>query len=157
MKSHTSLLDMTPMVYKLLSNTLADIATDTSKATTDTVVVIGGQEGDEVSPVCWKVDQTGQIVRLCSIPVDDLSVRFSVCKTPQGFILTGGAEKKLCIMFIASAKSWVRLQDMLTVRQCHGSIYVKDFLYVLGGVRGKYSRNSEPTCSVDSMNIKDGK
>ena len=44
MKTHESLLDKTPMVYKLLSNRLVDIATATSEASTDTVVMVGGEK-----------------------------------------------------------------------------------------------------------------
>ena len=45
MKTNESLLDKTPMVYKLLSNTLADIA-----KVAETVVVVGAQEdvGEEI-------------------------------------------------------------------------------------------------------------
>ena len=133
--------------------TLADIALEISTKMTDTVVIVGGQEGETVSDVCWKVDQSEAIVQFCDIPIADLETRCSVCKLPQGFVITGGADSCLCIMFIASTKSWVRLQDILEERQCHGSVCVNEVLYVLGGYLGEDNQHSN---SVDSMVIKNG-
>ena len=79
-----------------------------------------------------------------------------MCKIPQGFVITGGADSCLCIMFIASTKSWVRLQDILEKRQCHGSVCVKEVLYLLGGYLGKYKKGNTPSNCVDSVIMKDG-
>ena len=155
-KIHESLLDKTPMVYKLLLKTSAGIRASTAKTMTDTVIIVGGQEGEEVSPVCWEVDQTNEIVPLCDIPVNGLTTRFSVCSVPQGFIITGGRGKRLCLMFIHSTRSWVRLQDMLDKRQCHGSVSAKEKVYVFGGFIGKYTSSSDPTNSVHLLIMKEG-
>ena len=152
-KIHESLLDKTPMVYKLLLKTSASIRAATAKSVTDTVVIVGGEEGEEVSPVCWKVDQSNEVVHLCDIPASDLTRRLSVCVIPNGFVLTGGANKFLCMMFFATTKSWVRMQDMLKVRQCHGSISVNGFLYVLGGY---VDNDDDPSDSVDLIMVECG-
>ena len=154
METYESLLDKTPVVCKLLMKTSVDIAVENSE--TDTVVIVGGREGEEVNEVCWKVAQCGvdqSIVQLCDIPIDELDAKCSVCKIPQGFVITGGVRSRLCVMFIASTKSWVRLQDILEERQCHGSVCVNKVLYVLGGYLGEDDQHSN---SVDSMIMKNG-
>ena len=122
----------------------------------DTIVVVGGLEGNVVSPGCWKVNQSNEVVHLCDIPDGSLGAHFSVCQTPQGFLITGGAGSRLCMMFIALKKSWVRLEKMLMIRQGHGSICIKEVLYVLGGFVGRYTLNSKPSNSVQSMVMKNG-
>ena len=155
-KIHVSLLDRTPMVYKLLINTLADITTDSSIA--DTVVVIGGEEDDDtVSRVCWRVNPSTEIENLCEIPVDDLAVKFSVCITPLGFLITGGEGKRLCIMYATKAKSWVKLQDLIVPRDSHGSICVQNVFYVFGGYLGENTTGIKPSASVQSMKMDHGR
>ena len=96
-------------------------------------------------------------MQFCEIPIDELEAKHSVCKIPQGFVITGGVDSCLCIMFIASIKSWVRLQDILEERQCHGSVCVNEVLYVLGGYLGQYTEGSNKASdSVDSMILKNG-
>ena len=63
----------------------------------------------------------------------------------------------MCIMFIASTRSWLRMHDMLTMRQCHGTICAKQVLYVLGGFVGIYREDSKCTNSVDYMIMERGK
>ena len=156
METYESLLDKTPVVCKLLMKTLADIAVEISKKMTDTVIIVGGQEGETVSDVCWKVYQSDAILQFCEIPIDELEAKHSVCKIPQGFVITGGADSCQCIMFTALTKSWVRLQDILEQRQCHGSVCVNEVLYVLGGYLGESEEDRKHTNSVDSMVMKHG-
>ena len=156
METYEQLLDKTPVVCKLLMKSLADIAVEISKKITDIVIIVGGQEGHQVNDVCWKVDQSDAIVQFCDIPIDELETKHSVCKISQGFVITGGVDSCLCIMFIASTKSWVRLQDILENRQCHGSVCVNEVLYMLGGYLGQYTEGSKPSDSVLSMIMKNG-
>ena len=151
-KTHGSLLDKTPMIYKLLVNTLADIETDA-------VVVIGGREGDNVhsNTVCWKIDKSNEVSHMSDIPAADLGASISLCVIPQGFVITGGAGPPLCMMFIASTKLWVRLQDLLEQRHGHGSICVENVLYILRGFMGKPIKGLECSDSVHSMELKCGK
>ena len=156
MKTHESLLDKTPMVYKLLFKTLSGIRADTSKIMSDTVVIVGGQDGNKVNQVCWKVDQSDEIVQLCDIPSSDLGEKCSVCEIPQGFVMTGGTGSLICMMFTISTKLWVRLQNLLDERHGHGSICVKEVLYVLGGYLGKYTEGKQMSDSVHLMKMKKG-
>ena len=154
---HESLLDKTPMVYKLLLKISASIRADMPKTMSDIVVVVGGQEGSKVSPVCWKLDQSNEIVHLCDISTSDLATKFSVCEIPRGFVITGGIESRMCMMFTVSTKLWVKLQDLLDERRCHGSIFVKKILYVLGGYLGEYTEGQTSLSrSVHLMLMKKG-
>ena len=156
METYEPLLDKTPMAYKLLFKTMADSAVTTSKTMTDMLVVVGGKEDGTVSPVCWKVNQSKEIVHLCDIPDGTIGGSSSVCKTPQGFLITGGVGSRLCMMFIAVTKSWVQLKDMLIIRQAHGSICIKEVLYVFGGFIGKCTNSSKAAASVQSVMLKGG-
>ena len=157
-KTHIKLLDKTPMVYKLLFNALTDLGPDT-------VVVVGGVETDgmdytipcDSNKVCWKVDKSNEIVHLCDIPPGGGTVKFSLCVIPQGFVITGGIGKPLCLMFMAPKRQWVTLQDLLERRYAHGSICIKNVLYILGGYVGKPKKNMECCDSVYSMVLKYGK
>ena len=151
-KTHGSLLDKTPVVYKLLVNILADTETDA-------VVIIGGQEGAEIlsNTVCWKVDKSNEVSHMNDIPIGNLGASISLCVIPQGFVITGGASEPICMMFIALTKLWVRLQDLLVQRHGHGSICVENVLYILGGFIGKPRKGIECSDSVHSMELKYGK
>ena len=129
-KTYESLFEKVPIVYRLLNIALA------GATKSNTVVVVGGEVRDEVSRTCWRVDHSDQIVPLCDIPDNDLTERFSVCTIPQGFVITGGLDEYLCMMFTAATKSWVRLQDLIESRRAHGSICVRNVLYILGGFLG---------------------
>ena len=154
METYETLLDKTQTGYKLLSKTLADIATDISKTTTDTMVILGGEEDDgNTSLLCWKVEKSNEVVHLCNIPTSQDSGEFSVCMFSQGLVITGGIDSRMCMMFIASTKSWVRLQNMLQNRDGHGSVCIKGVLYVLGGFVGDCRL---PSNSVQSMVMEDG-
>ena len=122
---------------------------------TDTVVVTGGQENENIltNIACWKVGQSDEIVHLCDIPAGDLGIQFSLCVIPQGFVITGGANKPLCMMFTTSTKSLVGLQNVLEQRCGHGSICVKNILYILGGFIGI---DMECSDSVHSMALECG-
>ena len=149
-KTHETLFDKVPMVYKFLLTTIADIGTDMPETRNDMVLVIGGKENDNVNRQCWKVSPSAEIEHMFDIPVEDLAVEFSVCFVPHGFIITGGDNSRLCIMFTTATK-WVRLQNLMQSRDCHGSICVKGVLYVLGGYIQRYKSDS-----VDLMTVKDG-
>ena len=152
-KSHETLLDKVPMMYKLLLEP-SDAIPETSTKLTNSIVVVGGQEGDEPNEFYWKVNQSDEIVQLGDIPGDDFQINHSICMVPQGFVVTGGVASNMCMIFNASTQLWLRMQDMLTIRQKHGSVCVKKVLYVLGGVVGS---NGELSKSVDTMALERGK
>ena len=153
MNTHEALLDKTPMVYKLLVNRLTK---SIPKAIAQLLVVLGGDVDDkEANYQCWEVSQSG-IVNFFEVPVTNLETRSSVCKIPRGLAITGGVGSCLCFVFIAATRSWFRLQDMLALRGCHGSVCVKNVLYVFGGIVGEYNDSSTPSFSVHSMVIDHG-
>ena len=154
-KTHEALLDKTPMVYKLLLKTSADSRNDESKTLTASVVIVGGRYDRKANKACWKVNKDG-MMHLCDIPVCKVGINISVCVVPQGFVVTGGAGSKMCIMFITSTRSWLRMHDMLTMRRSHGTICVKQVLYVIGGYVGHYSSDSQPSKSVDFIAMEHG-
>ena len=152
-QTHGPLLDKVPMIYKLMISVFTDIG----------IIVVGGLyiEGEDsqskVNKVCWKVDKSNGIEHLNDIPDINLGAKFSVCVIPQGFVITGGTGGPVCMMFIASTKLWVRLQDLLEQRHGHGSICVENVLYTLGGFMGKPRKGLEDSDSVHSMVLESGK
>ena len=153
LQTYETLLDHQPMMYKLLCNTLADISTglEASCKTETQMVVVGGEDDFAANHVCWEVNE-GLKDRF-NIPCDNIIFQLSVCKTPLGFAITGGVGKDSCFVFVASTESWVKLHDMPCIRQCHGSICIKDALYTLGG----YVRNENNPCdSVDFVDLASG-
>ena len=144
MKNHERLLDKTPMVYKLLVNRLTN---------TPMVIVLGGDvDNKEVNSQCWEINQSG-ITSFFEVPAKNLKISSSVCGIPQGLAITGGDKSRLCFVFIVATRAWFRLQDMFALRDCHGSVRVKNVLYVLGGFVGL---GSKPSVSVDLMVIDNG-
>ena len=100
-----------------------------------TIMVIGGEVDEELSPVCWSITETDQFEEFCEISFVDFKHRHSICKTPQGFVITGGVYSDLSMMFLAASRSWIRMQNMPNKRHAHGSICVKGLLLVCGGCR----------------------
>ena len=153
LQTYETLLDSQPMMYKLLCNTLADISTAlmASCKIEAKMVVVGGQYNvNEANLVCWEVNEGFR--ELYNIPPKNIGNRSSVCKTPTGFAITGGVGINLCCLFVASSKQWIRMQNMLTKRQIHGSVCVKNVLYVLGGSVGETNHASSSVHSIDIAN-----
>ena len=94
--------------------------------------IVGGQVFENVKHVVWTLDKSRKFVELCDLP-SVLTKRHSACKCPQGFAVTGGENSDICIIFNASTKSWSTLQKMPTKRHRHGSLCLKNVLYVIGG------------------------
>ena len=115
------------------------------------VVIVGGDINYAVNRMCWKLDEKKQIEELCQIPVDDLARYHSVCKTLHGFVITGGLESDLCLMFMIVTRSWIRMQNMRKARRIHGSICVKSILFVMGGYQ-----DGKKTNSVEMMPLEGG-
>ena len=82
----------------------------------------------------WKISKANKIEKVCGIDYEGFTSRHSVCKTPNGFVITGGMHHSaLCMMYNSSSQSWYRLPNMLVHRCGHGSICVKQTVYVFGG------------------------
>ena len=112
------------------------------------IVVVGGSQGDTPNKVCWELDASLQFIELCQIPGHTL--RFGVCKVPEGFILTGGEDDCiLCSMFILSTKSWKQLDPL---KLAHGSIFAHGRIFVFGG-----TISESESASVHSLALDGGK
>ena len=167
MKSFAALLDQQPMLYKVLScAAMADLCDSSTSSMAvsskpvkqhsqqqnkSVVVIVGGCAYDVGQRVCWKLNEKKQIEELCEIPVDDLAIWHSVCKTPHGFVITGGDDSDLCLMFMANTRSWIRMQNLRKTRTRHGSICVKSILFVMGGCQ-----DGQETKSVEMIPIEGG-
>ena len=134
-------------VFKLLTKALKQ----TQKLNLMPVpTIVGGQVGDKIRSVAWKLDQSKNFIELCKLP-SVLTRRHSACKCPQGFAITGGKNSDICMMFNASTQLWSTLQKMLTKRYKHGSLCLKNVLHVFGGcVKGATNM------SVDFLALDDG-
>ena len=155
-KTNEAILDKQTEVFKLLNNALMDeVESMVDAKSKPTLMVIGGQVDEEMSPVCWNIAEAGQFEEFCDIPSVDLQCRHSICKTPQGFAITGGENSDLCIMFLAASRSWIRMQNMPNKRFAHGSVCVKGLLLVLGGHRC-FNGSSSKYCGVDFLLIDNG-
>ena len=115
------------------------------------VVIVGGVINHTLNRVCWKLNEKTQIEELCQIPADNLARWHSVCKTPHGFVITGGDDSDLCLRFMAHTQSWIRMKDMRKIRHSHGSICVKSILFVIGGYQ-----DDQQTESVEMIPIEGG-
>ena len=154
-KTYQAILDKKTVVSKLLNNVLIDMLDSMvdAKSSKPTLMVIGGEVDEEVSPVCWSITEADHFEEFCEFPSVDLQCMHSICKTPQGFAITGGVNSDICLMFLAASRSWIRMQNMPNERRAHGSICVKGHLLVFGG----YLNDSNHEChGMDFLMIDEG-
>ena len=171
MKSYAALLDQQPMLYKVLSSAMADLCDSSTSSgavsskpvkqhsqqqNKSVVVIVGGCAYGQVNRVCWKLNEKNKIEELCQIPADDLAEYHSVCKTPHGFVITGGKDSDLCLMFMAHTRSWIRMQNMRKTRHSHGSVCVKSILFVIGGRQDRQKTNSVEMIPIEGGCWQDG-
>ena len=160
MKTHKRTVVANIEAYELLTDALQQITTkDTEKLSPkfkakvrEMLVIIGGDADYQVSPVCWYLDSSNQIMELCKVSYNDLAHEHSVCVTAVGFVITGGADSNLCIMYNAETKSWSKLQNLRAKKNGHGSICISGVLFVLGG-----DIEFQDSKSVDCLALNDGK
>ena len=157
LETHEALFMSCPAGYKVITTVLLQLskqggATKTIRPKRHAdmiVIVIGGQIKDELNRQCWELNSSLNFVELCRIAGH--SVRFGVCKMPDGFVLTGGEECKLCSMFIMSTKSWKQLDHLKFPRHAHGSTFISGRIFLFGG---RISRRR--SSSVHSLAVKGG-
>ena len=102
---------------------------------THDLCVIGSERlnSSEINPVMWKLNKSNQFEQLCTTNYESCPRRLSVCKTPEGFVITGGTGCSRCMMYISVKQLWKRMPDLPKNLNGHGSICVKQTIYVLGG------------------------
>ena len=82
----------------------------------------------------WKISESQKVEKLCGIDYEGFTSQHSVCKTPNGFVITGGVNHSVsCMKYNSSSQSWHRLPNMLVHRCAHGSVCVNQTIYVFGG------------------------
>ena len=158
MMKHSKLLDQQPTVFKLFTSSLISIVEqiqlDEQQISTQSrgICVIGGHHGTEKNNRCWKVDDDNVITEMAAIP-DDMCAKYnSICVTPHGFLLTGGENSSICVMFYMATQSWRKLKNMLRTRYCHGSAFVKGTAFVVS----EYN-HGKGSCSMDYLDVEEGK
>ena len=103
---------------------------------THDLCIIGGQYSNrsQPNPFMRKISKSHQVEKMSDISYEGFAcVRQSVCKTPQGFVITGDASSSQCNMYISAEQLWKRMPDLPQTLCAHGSICVQQTIYVCGG------------------------
>ena len=100
----------------------------------------GNNDNGDLNKVCWKLRGSLQFEELCTIPGH--SVRFGICKIPDGFVLTGGHKSTVRSMYVLSTNSWKQLKTMKYARCSHGSVFIGGRIFVFGGGASSNSRSA---------------
>ena len=133
-----------------VSMELGDEETDNGEAMqqgNQVLAIVGGNDidgGRSVNYECRYANPPAQrmLSQFTKIPLEKKGSSYggssehmwhSVCKTQGGFAVTGGEGSDVCLEYIVSLKSWIRHENMIVARHCHGSIFFQKRLYVLGG------------------------
>ena len=149
MRKYASIMNeqsMTHIFLELNGNVLSDSMTGrNAPILTSDACVIGGANfnNDEINPVVWAIRKSCQIEKLCDISYEGFTRKHSVCKTPEGFVITGGLSSSRCMMYISAKQLWKTMPDLPENRCGHGSICVKQCVYVFGGNIPSYGRTSK--------------
>ena len=137
MKNQESIFTKCPGLYKLFSQTLAEIAIQggvcikrNMQENKARLLLLCG--GGEKSLDVWELDLSMNFAKVCDIP--ECSIWFSVCLTPEGFVITGGKGSTTCTMFAVSSNSWKQLKSLKKPRHQHASLFFLGKIFVFGGV-----------------------
>ena len=151
MKTHASILTQQLLASCMQKFTLlSDPVTDKKPhRMSQELCIIGGynpviQQTNHTA--VWKISNSNKIEKVCGIDYEGFVSRQNVCKTLEGFVITGGRNRS--VMYNSSSQSWHRLPDMLVDRCGHGSVCVKQTVYVFGG-NVPDSSDSDSSKSVD--------
>ena len=142
MNRYADLITKNNNVYKLLTHAIKQIAEeeDPNQVQRKTLVIVGGVDQTlTCNQLCWQL-KSQKTERKMSFP--DLCPLASVCKTKTGFIFSGGKNSKECFSVNFNAIRYQELPDMLTERWGHGSLCIKDVLYVFGGCENDDESNT---------------
>ena len=113
------------------------------------VILGGGMNICDMNADCWCVDSSGSVSDFCKIPAEFSRLRSSFCKTPEGFILTGGEGSVTNAMYITSKKTWKKLKQLTSKRSCHASIFLHGLLIVMGGRVNGFKSNTVEFYNVE--------
>ena len=114
-------------------------------------VCVGGTKsnGGDVNASVWHIGH--KPVKLCDIRFQ-LKRGHSVCEVDYGFTcaITGGQDSDLCVMYDAFKQKWKELKPMEIKKHRHGSVCMRERLYIFGGVCGQ-----SKTRTVEYLNMSD--
>ena len=139
-ETHEALFMSCPAGYRLITKVLLQFSKQTgarrkqgAKGKPESMLVLIGGNSDllDMNKVCWTLNASLQLEELCTIP--DHSIRFGVCRIPDGFVLTGGHESTFCSMYVLSTNCWKELEAMKSARCNHGSSFMSGRIFVFGG------------------------
>ena len=71
---------------------------------------------------------------------------------PGGFAVTGSEDSVKCFMFLTYTKSWMPLTSLQNARYSHGSLFIRERIFLLGGLSEAHNRLS----SVISLHPSEG-
>ena len=135
---HESLLDSNPMVIKLFNEALYEVCQKDPvrrKRSRNNVAVLASHENE-----FWLYNSDSSLSELCTIPKQQEDYMFSsFCPTPEGFAITGGydianeRQGNEAVMFHMKSKKWEKLTNLPVRRHGHGSLFIKNCLFVFGG------------------------
>ena len=135
-EKHEPLLESNVKAYKLITKSLVQIAgkepvrKKRSKMISDsTLLLVGGKYSNQ----CWLLDSASSLMEFSTIPAEHHHQRSSFCATPEGFAVTGGIDSDDAAMFHMVSKKWKKLPHLMLKRSHHGSIFVKNLLFVISG------------------------
>ena len=137
-----SLIEQNAKVYKLITKALIQIANRKplreKRSAGKCMIAVGGSKCEQ----SWTLDSPVALTKLCTTPEENNLFDTSCCATPEGFAVTGGsADSVAAAMFHMESKTWEKLPDLKRYRSHHGSIYVKNRLFVVCGFVGYPNKN----------------
>ena len=105
--------------------------------------------------VIWEMDhEQKEFVELDKGP--QVSIGYSICKVPEGLVLTGGEKHTRCMKFDLPTKRWKKLKDLKFPRAGHQSVFVDGKIYVIGGYRKRRGEEEYVSC-MHSLVLDGGK
>ena len=126
------------------------------------VLCLGGTKanGVDVNTSTWDIRYSDNLKKLCGIETKyTLRRGHSICVTPDlaRLLFSGGENSDDCALYNNLFCDWLEMPNMLSKRHNHGSVFVQDKLYILGGVTNQmktktveyleFSSEDPPECS----------
>ena len=140
-EKHAAIMDSNFNVNKLMRNSMKLITEQSPvrkkrslKLTKPYFVLVGGHNEDGIcNSQSWFLDPSSPISKFVTTPSEFNHVGNSICKSPEGFVVSGGQGSDICAMFNIKKSCWKMLTNLAHKRHAHGSTYVNKSLYVFSG------------------------
>ena len=162
-EKHAALLHKNKDVSMLLFDAVALIASKPNArkkrggfTNRDLLPVLLGGGNLSTNNQCWYLDSTEAFIDFCEIPDEFCHLKSSICKTPDGFILSGGVGSDICARFITQTKAWKRLANLPAKRHGHASLFIDGTLIIIGGTVNGYVSTTVQFFDVETETWRDG-